>query len=173
MFKRTLTLTLASSFALGMTAFFAPRANAQSVDVQFDATVAEDCTITGNDGPYTLTAASGELTGDTTSGSNLTVNCNTVGAELTLSAPVEGTVATSISNASNLTSTADLTGGNPTTSNLDSDGGTTNTTLYDAATIGQDITVAVGMKADFNADGGYSEVPAGSYNYTVDVTLTP
>ncbi|NBD16989.1 MAG: hypothetical protein GVY04_12855 [Cyanobacteria bacterium] len=171
MFQRTLTLTLISSLLIGTTGLFASRANAQSVDVPFEVTVPEDCTITGNNGPYSLTASSGVLTGDT-SGNDLIVNCNTTTAQLTLSAPVEGTVATSITSVSNLTSTASLTGGAPAQANLASDG-TANTTLYNPATIGQDITVQVGMTADFATDGSYSEVPAGSYNYTVDVTLTP
>lgn len=169
MFKRTLTFTLASSFALGMTAFFAPRANAQSApaaDVPFNGNVDVACdfdsgitqgTLANDDNPQVLssTDAGG-------SAGSVDITCNTVGATLAIAAPGAGSTPTGVT-ADSLSSEMDLTGDNTATDIANG----SSATLNNMGT----TTATVDMTADFSTT--YSEVPGGTYNYTVQLTLTP
>lgn len=165
MFSRTLTLALASSFVLGMTGFFAPKANAQTVntDVPFSGSVPIACdfdaaptagVLDNTTDPLILTSADG-------SAGLVSITCNTVSGTLAIAAPSEGSGNPVTANT--LTSSMSLTGAN-TVANVAND---SNATLSSMGT----TDVEVDMSADFSTT--YTQIPGGTYSYNVQLTLTP
>ncbi|PSO49479.1 MAG: hypothetical protein BRC33_06795 [Cyanobacteria bacterium SW_9_44_58] len=157
MFKRTLTVTLASSFALGMTAFFAPQANAQAkdgtADIKFNGSVDGFCFFNetnngslsdnNDDDPTNAT----ELDGTTT----VKVVCNT-NSELT-----SGTIDANSEEVPSSGKVVEFSkdGGTNFNKPLALDRGSTEVTVRLTATFDEDL------------------VPAGSYDYTVPLTASP
>jgi len=156
-----------SSLLLGVTGFIAPRANAQETqDVPFSGNVPIACDfdtgVTAGSLANTDNAAILSSTDTDGSAGSVEISCNTVGATLAIAAPIAGSTPTGVTDDS-LSSEMDLTGDN--TATAITDGNTA--TLNNMGT----TTATVDMTADFSTS--YTEVPGGTYNYNVQLTLTP
>jgi hypothetical protein len=173
-------LAVVSGLAVLSAVAFAPKAGAQTVDINFSGTVTGTCafsgTTNGSLGQYMPTAPFVEATngtpiGNTGTTGTTTVNCTT-GGQVTVAAPVKVAAPTGFTDTTKHAVVYDVATNVNTSATVGTpiwiNGISTSPLTIPANT---NRTLRVGMLV--GVPGSTGGVPAGTYNYKVTLTATP